>query len=140
MLKLPNPLIKNSSTQTDVNITKIKCSPLKLLEPFSSKPKPNASISTLMFPDYHLQPKPNSYYPPSSIPTAYSESQPPIPTSNDAPSTNDMFTPIGTSSQSYPLPRPTPLFNHPLHLIYRIPRKSQKSERENEKKEILKKK
>ncbi|GFV08633.1 hypothetical protein TNCV_2187291 [Trichonephila clavipes] len=41
--------------------------------------------------------------------------------------------------QSYPLPRPTPLFNHPLHLIYRIPRKSQKSERENEKKEILKK-
>ncbi|GFX24517.1 uncharacterized protein TNCV_2107001 [Trichonephila clavipes] len=37
---------KNSSTQTDENITKIKCSPLKLLEPFSSKPKPNASIST----------------------------------------------------------------------------------------------
>ncbi|GFW64600.1 putative RNA-directed DNA polymerase from transposon BS [Trichonephila clavipes] len=37
---------KNSSTETDENITKIKCSPLKLLEPLSSKPKPNASIST----------------------------------------------------------------------------------------------
>ncbi|GFX63997.1 putative RNA-directed DNA polymerase from transposon X-element [Trichonephila clavipes] len=36
----------NNSTQTDENITKIKCSPLKLLEPLSSKPKPNASIST----------------------------------------------------------------------------------------------
>ncbi|GFU28344.1 hypothetical protein TNCV_99991 [Trichonephila clavipes] len=36
--------------------------------------------------------------------------------------------------QSYPLPRPTLLFNHPLHLIYRIPRKSQKSEREKKEK------
>ncbi|GFY07153.1 uncharacterized protein TNCV_277001 [Trichonephila clavipes] len=37
---------KNSSTQTDENITKIKCPPLKLLQPLSSKPRTNLSIST----------------------------------------------------------------------------------------------
>ncbi|GFW13866.1 hypothetical protein TNCV_2097471 [Trichonephila clavipes] len=36
----------NNFTQTDENITKIKCSPLKLLEPLSPKPSPNISIST----------------------------------------------------------------------------------------------
>ncbi|GFW36829.1 uncharacterized protein TNCV_4348701 [Trichonephila clavipes] len=36
----------NSSTQTDENITKIKCPLLKLLEALSSIPKPNTSIST----------------------------------------------------------------------------------------------
>ncbi|GFU65313.1 uncharacterized protein TNCV_315221 [Trichonephila clavipes] len=30
---------KNSSTQTDENITKIKCPPLKILQPLSSKPR-----------------------------------------------------------------------------------------------------
>ncbi|GFW40771.1 hypothetical protein TNCV_4528601 [Trichonephila clavipes] len=36
----------NNSAQTDENITKIKCSPLKLLQPLSSLPKPHASKST----------------------------------------------------------------------------------------------
>ncbi|GFS58334.1 putative RNA-directed DNA polymerase from transposon X-element [Trichonephila clavipes] len=36
----------NNFTQRDENITKIKCPPLKLLEPLSSKPRPNVSIST----------------------------------------------------------------------------------------------
>ncbi|GFV75184.1 putative RNA-directed DNA polymerase from transposon BS [Trichonephila clavipes] len=36
----------NNSTQTDENITKVKCPPLKLLQPLSSLPKPNTSIST----------------------------------------------------------------------------------------------
>ncbi|GFV89065.1 putative RNA-directed DNA polymerase from transposon BS [Trichonephila clavipes] len=71
---------KNSSTQTDENITKIKCSPLKLLETFSSKPKPNASIST---PNVSRSSSTQAQLllSTSSIPTAYSESPPPIPTS-----------------------------------------------------------
>ncbi|GFW59242.1 uncharacterized protein TNCV_2781731 [Trichonephila clavipes] len=80
----------NNSTQTDENITKIKCSPLKLLEPLSSKLKPNASIST---PNVSRSSSTQAQILPStsSITTAYSESQLPIPTSNDAPSTsNDM--------------------------------------------------
>ncbi|GFX80855.1 hypothetical protein TNCV_2766201 [Trichonephila clavipes] len=99
MLKLLN---KNSSTQTDENITKIKCSPLKLLEPFSSKPKPNASISTPNVSRSSSSTQAQLLLSTSSIPTAYSESQPPIPTSTDAPSTNDMFTSIGTSSPIIP--------------------------------------
>ncbi|GFW62979.1 integrase catalytic domain-containing protein [Trichonephila clavipes] len=91
---------KNSSTQTDENITKIKCSPLKLLEPFSSKP--NASISTPNVTRSSSSTQAQLLLSTSSIPTAYSESQPLIPTSNDAPSTNDMFTSIGTSSPIIP--------------------------------------
>ncbi|GFW25092.1 putative RNA-directed DNA polymerase from transposon BS [Trichonephila clavipes] len=126
---------KNSSTQTDENITKIKCSPLKLLEPFSSKPKPNASISTPNVSRSSSSTKPNSYYPP-------------LPYQLLTQSLNHLFRHLMTHlplmiclpllellPQSYPLPRPTPLFNHPLHLIYRIPRKSQKSEQGNEKKD-----
>ncbi|GFT52187.1 uncharacterized protein TNCV_2530561 [Trichonephila clavipes] len=93
---------KNSSTQTDENITKIKCSPLKLLEPFSSKPKPNASISTPNVSRSSSSTQAQLLLSTSSIPTAYSESQLPIPTSTDAPSTNDMFTSIGTSSPIIP--------------------------------------
>ncbi|GFT43062.1 uncharacterized protein TNCV_3769021 [Trichonephila clavipes] len=37
---------KNSSTQTDENITKINCPPLELLQPLSSKTRTNLSIST----------------------------------------------------------------------------------------------
>ncbi|GFT13411.1 uncharacterized protein TNCV_3200531 [Trichonephila clavipes] len=37
---------RNSSTQTDENITKIKCPPLELLQPLSSKTGTNLSIST----------------------------------------------------------------------------------------------
>ncbi|GFU82661.1 uncharacterized protein TNCV_2900021 [Trichonephila clavipes] len=36
----------NHSAQTDENITKIKCPPLKLLQPLSPLPKPNTSLST----------------------------------------------------------------------------------------------
>ncbi|GFV36752.1 uncharacterized protein TNCV_2649951 [Trichonephila clavipes] len=92
----------NNSTQTDENITKIKCPPLKLLEPLSSKPRPNISISA---PDVsrsssstQAQLLPST----SSIAATNSEPQPPIPTSNDAPSTNDMFTRIESSSSIIP--------------------------------------
>ncbi|GFY03547.1 putative RNA-directed DNA polymerase from transposon BS [Trichonephila clavipes] len=92
---------KNSSTQTDENITKIKCPPLELLQPLSSKTRTNLSIST---PDVstsssstQAQLLPST----SSISTSNSESQPPIPTCNDAPS-NNMVTPIESSSSIIP--------------------------------------
>ncbi|GFV77798.1 uncharacterized protein TNCV_4673921 [Trichonephila clavipes] len=71
---------KTSSTQTDENITKIKCPPLELLQPLSSTTRTNVSIST---PDVftsssstQAQLLPST----SSISTSNSESQPPIPT------------------------------------------------------------
>ncbi|GFU61970.1 uncharacterized protein TNCV_4022551 [Trichonephila clavipes] len=50
----------NNSTQTDENITKINCPPLKLLAPLSSKRRTN--IFLLLLP-HHPQPKRNSYPP-----------------------------------------------------------------------------
>ncbi|GFW11401.1 putative RNA-directed DNA polymerase from transposon BS [Trichonephila clavipes] len=92
----------NNSTQTDENITKIKYPPLKLLQPLSSKPRTNLSIST---PDVstssssstQAQLLPST----SSTSNSNSESQPPIPTSNDAPS-NNIVTPIESSSSIIP--------------------------------------
>ncbi|GFW71705.1 putative RNA-directed DNA polymerase from transposon BS [Trichonephila clavipes] len=103
----------NNSTQTDENITKIKCSPLKLLELLSSKPKPNASISTPNVSRLSSSAQAQLLLSTSSITTAYSESQPPIPTSNDAPSTNDMFTPIGTSFPIIPTSSSNSVFQPP---------------------------
>ncbi|GFX07130.1 putative RNA-directed DNA polymerase from transposon BS [Trichonephila clavipes] len=92
---------KTSSTQTDENITKIKCPPLELLQPLSSTTRTNVSIST---PDVstsssstQAQLLPST----SSISTCNSESQPPIPTCTDAPS-NNMVTPIESSSSIIP--------------------------------------
>ncbi|GFT37894.1 uncharacterized protein TNCV_4172801 [Trichonephila clavipes] len=129
---------KNSSTQTDENITKIKCSPLKLLEPFSSKPKPNASIST---PNVSRSSSTQAQLllSTSSIPTAYSESQPPIPTSNDAPSTNDMFTPIGTSSPIIPTSSSHSVIQPPSASNIQDTKKISKVRARKRKKEILKK-
>ncbi|GFU15218.1 putative RNA-directed DNA polymerase from transposon BS [Trichonephila clavipes] len=88
---------KNSSNQTDENITKIKCQPLELLQPLSSKTRTNLSLST---PDAstsssltQAQLLPST----SSISTCNSDSKPPFPTCNDAPS-NNMVTPIESSS------------------------------------------
>ncbi|GFX46001.1 uncharacterized protein TNCV_3132661 [Trichonephila clavipes] len=129
---------KKSSTQTDENITRIKCSPLKLLEPFSSKPKPNASIST---PNVSRSSSTQAQLllSTSSIPTAYSESQPPIPTSNDAPSTNDMFTPIGTSSPIIPTSSSNSVIQPPSASNIQDTKKISKVRARKRKKEILKK-
>ncbi|GFX53867.1 uncharacterized protein TNCV_1598131 [Trichonephila clavipes] len=43
--EVTKPSVATSTTQTDENITKIKCPPLQLLRPLSSVPKPNASPS-----------------------------------------------------------------------------------------------
>ncbi|GFY03528.1 uncharacterized protein TNCV_3211651 [Trichonephila clavipes] len=91
---------KNSSTQTDENITNIKCPPLELLQPLSSKTRTNLSIST---PGVSTSSSTQAQLLPStsSISTSNSESQPPIPTCNDAPS-NNMVTPIESSSSVIP--------------------------------------
>ncbi|GFV93021.1 uncharacterized protein TNCV_3427331 [Trichonephila clavipes] len=125
---------KTSSTQTDENITKIKCPPLELLQPLSSTTRTNVSIST---PDVstsssstQAQLLPST----SSISTSNSESQPPIPTCTDAPS-NNMVTLLNHLPPSYQLPHHSPFFNHPLILIqYRMPRNLQKHDRGKEKK------
>ncbi|GFU35829.1 uncharacterized protein TNCV_3380841 [Trichonephila clavipes] len=92
---------KTSSTQTDENITKIKCPLLVLLQPLSSTTRTNLSISN---PDVstsssstqaQLLPSTSSISPSNSV------SPPPIPTCNDAPS-NNMVTPIESSSSIIP--------------------------------------
>ncbi|GFW56120.1 uncharacterized protein TNCV_3852881 [Trichonephila clavipes] len=92
---------KTSSTQTDENITKIKCPPLELLQLLSSTTRTNVSIST---PDVSTSSSStqNQLLPStSSISTSNSESQPPIPTCTDAHS-NNMVTPIESSSSIIP--------------------------------------
>ncbi|GFW73224.1 uncharacterized protein TNCV_2798881 [Trichonephila clavipes] len=79
---------KNSSTQTNENITKIKSPPLKLLQPLSSKPRTNLSISTPDVSTSSSSTQAQLLISTSSISTSNSESQPPISTSNDAPSNN----------------------------------------------------
>ncbi|GFT62327.1 putative RNA-directed DNA polymerase from transposon BS [Trichonephila clavipes] len=114
--QVAKPSTFTSTTQTDENITHIKCPPLQLLQPLLSVPQPDKSNSVSALSSLPL--RQTSYLPhllthlPLMICLPLLELLP----------------------QSYPLPHPTPLFNHPLHLIYRIPRKSQRSERENEKK------
>ncbi|GFT97310.1 uncharacterized protein TNCV_20131 [Trichonephila clavipes] len=95
------PSNESSSTQTDENITKIKCPPLELLQPLSSKTRTNLSLST---PDVSTSSSTTqSQHMPStsSVFFSNSESQPPIPTCNDAPS-NNMVTPIESSSSIIP--------------------------------------
>ncbi|GFU58488.1 hypothetical protein TNCV_697491 [Trichonephila clavipes] len=53
----------NNSTQTDENVSKIKCPPLKLFEPLHPNQDQMYLYPLLMFPD-HLLPKPNSCHPP----------------------------------------------------------------------------
>ncbi|GFV92112.1 uncharacterized protein TNCV_1895481 [Trichonephila clavipes] len=84
------------------NITKVKCPPLKLLQPLSSKPRANISISTPDVSTSSSSTQAQLLSSTSSISTSNSESQLPIPTSNDAPSNNDMFTRIESSSSVIP--------------------------------------
>ncbi|GFU27639.1 RNA-directed DNA polymerase from mobile element jockey [Trichonephila clavipes] len=89
---------KNSCTQTDENITKVKCPPLKLFQPLSSISEPNISITT---PVISTSSSTQAEFLPSTSSTEsiVSEPQPPIPVSSDTLSTtNNMFTPVGSSS------------------------------------------
>ncbi|GFW49733.1 hypothetical protein TNCV_358361 [Trichonephila clavipes] len=88
----------NNSTQTDENITKTKCPPLKLVQPLSSIPKPNISTYTPFVSTSLSSTQAQLLLSTSSIAATVSEPQPPFPTFNDAPSTNDMFTRMESSS------------------------------------------
>ncbi|GFX80362.1 hypothetical protein TNCV_3931151 [Trichonephila clavipes] len=87
--------VDNSKTNTDENVTKVKCPPLNLLQPL---PKPDTSISTPVIStssstQAHLFPTT------SSTAATVSDPQPPTPTPNNALSTtNNMFTPLKPSS------------------------------------------
>ncbi|GFX57768.1 hypothetical protein TNCV_1495291 [Trichonephila clavipes] len=83
--------IKNNSTQTDENITKVKFPPLYLLQPL---PKPDLSISTPVI-STSSSAQAHLLSSTSSTAATVSEHQPPIPTRNNSLSTtNNMFTPI----------------------------------------------
>ncbi|GFW95645.1 RNase H domain-containing protein [Trichonephila clavipes] len=130
---------KTSSTQTDENITKIKCPSLELLQSLSSKTRTNLSIST---PDVstsssstQAQLLPST----SSISTGNSESQPPIPTCNAAPS-NNMVTPIESSSSIIPTSSSQSVIQPPsASNTVQDARKLAKARSRKRKKELLKK-
>ncbi|GFS55719.1 RNA-directed DNA polymerase from mobile element jockey [Trichonephila clavipes] len=65
----------NNSTQTDENITKIKCPPLKLLAPLSSKQRPNISTANTTSSSAQAQLLPSI----SSKTSTTSDPQPPTP-------------------------------------------------------------
>ncbi|GFU07543.1 uncharacterized protein TNCV_2225221 [Trichonephila clavipes] len=80
--------IKNSSTQTDENITKVKCPPLKLLQPHLSISKPNISITTPVI-STSSSTQAELLHSTSSTEATVSELQPPIPVSSDVLSTTN---------------------------------------------------
>ncbi|GFX19989.1 putative RNA-directed DNA polymerase from transposon BS [Trichonephila clavipes] len=72
----------SAATQTDENITKIKCAPLYLLQPLSYPPKPNISQSTPSVTTSSSSTQAQLLPPTSSIAATVSEPQPPTPVSN----------------------------------------------------------
>ncbi|GFW52412.1 uncharacterized protein TNCV_2796701 [Trichonephila clavipes] len=95
--KVAKPSIVNNSTQTDGNITKIKCPPLNLLQPLSSLPKQNKLISTPVISMSSSSTQAELLPSTSSKAAAVLQPGPPIPMSNDILS-NNMFAPIESSS------------------------------------------
>ncbi|GFX77694.1 uncharacterized protein TNCV_1106111 [Trichonephila clavipes] len=91
------PSIVSNPTQTDENITKVKCPILNLLQPLSSLPKPNTLISTPTISKSYSSTQAQLLPSTSSIAATLSKPEPPIPIPNDVLS-NNMFTPIESSS------------------------------------------
>ncbi|GFU36503.1 RNA-directed DNA polymerase from mobile element jockey [Trichonephila clavipes] len=116
----------SATTQTDENITKIKCPPLKLLQQPSSFPKPNISPS---IPSTSASSAQEDLLTSTSPIADISESEPVNPKLNNVPS-NPIF----------PLSHQTLVFNPLLSLrLYRIQNKKQKPEQEKGKKNCLRK-
>ncbi|GFV17905.1 hypothetical protein TNCV_2770741 [Trichonephila clavipes] len=85
----------NNFTQTDENITKVKCPTLKLLQPLSSLPKTNTSISTLVVSKLSSSTQAHLLSSISSIAATVSEPQPSTLVSDAMLSTtNNMCIPI----------------------------------------------
>ncbi|GFW52233.1 uncharacterized protein TNCV_2426801 [Trichonephila clavipes] len=83
----------NNSSQTDENITKIKCPPFNLLKPLSFIPKPNTLISTPAVSTSSSSTQAQLLPSTSSIAATVSKPEPPTPIPNDVLS-NNRFTPI----------------------------------------------
>ncbi|GFW25074.1 putative RNA-directed DNA polymerase from transposon BS [Trichonephila clavipes] len=88
--------IVNNSTQTDENITKIKCPPLNLLQPLSSLPKQNKLISIPVISTSSSSTQAEILPSTSSKAATVLQPEPPIPMSNVV--LSNMFTPIESSS------------------------------------------
>ncbi|GFT10091.1 uncharacterized protein TNCV_1115321 [Trichonephila clavipes] len=81
-----------TTTQTDETITKIVCPLLKLLQPLISVPKPSMSSSVLAFTKSFTSTQAQLLSSTSSVTvTLSSESQPPIPLKDTAPTTSNSF-------------------------------------------------
>ncbi|GFU42636.1 uncharacterized protein TNCV_1545101 [Trichonephila clavipes] len=89
--------IVNNSTQTDENMTKIKCPQLNLLQPLPSFPKPNILKSTPAISTSSSSTQAELLSSTSAKAAAVLQPEPSIPMSNDELS-NNMFTPIESSS------------------------------------------
>ncbi|GFW75964.1 putative RNA-directed DNA polymerase from transposon BS [Trichonephila clavipes] len=94
--KVAKPSIVNNSTQTDENITKIKCPPLNLLQPLSSLPNQNKLISTPVISTSTSSTQAELFPSISSKAATVLQPEPPIPMSNVV--LSNMFTPIESSS------------------------------------------
>ncbi|GFW10275.1 uncharacterized protein TNCV_4812431 [Trichonephila clavipes] len=129
-----------NSTQTDENITKINCPPLELLQPLSSKTRTNVSISTPDVSRSSFLTQAKLLQSTSLISTSKSESQPPIPTCNDAPS-NNMVDPIESSSSIIPTSSSQSVIQPPSDSnTVQNAKKLAKERSRKRKKELLKKK
>ncbi|GFT97309.1 RNase H domain-containing protein, partial [Trichonephila clavipes] len=120
--QVAKPSTFTSTTQTDENITHIKCPPLQLLQPLLSVPQPDKSNSV-------------------SALSSLSATQADLlsSTSSNAPSTNDMFTSIGTSSPIIPTSSSHSVIQPPSASTIQDTKKISKVRARKRKKEILKK-
>ncbi|GFU88317.1 uncharacterized protein TNCV_847101 [Trichonephila clavipes] len=112
--QVAKPSTVTSTTQTDENITQIKCPPLQLLQPLLSVPQPDKSNSVSL-----LSSATQADILPSTSSIAATISEPPhlIPVSDTLLSTtSNMFTPIEPSSSIISASISNPL----LHLQHRI--------------------
>ncbi|GFT27100.1 uncharacterized protein TNCV_4676151 [Trichonephila clavipes] len=106
-----------TTTQTDENITKIVCPPLKLLQSLISIPKPTMSSKITALTKSSTKTQAHFFPPTSSVTvTSSSESQPPIPLMDTAPAI--VYLPL------LHLPHPINHFLHPqyqcLHLYQHV--------------------
>ncbi|GFV53280.1 uncharacterized protein TNCV_1645121 [Trichonephila clavipes] len=118
--QVSKPSTVTSTTQTNENITQIKCSPLQLLQPLLSVPQPDKS---------------------NSVSTLSSATQADLlpSTSYNAPSTNDMFTSIGISSPIIPTSSSHSVIQPPSASNIQDTKKISKVRARKRKKELLKK-
>ncbi|GFU59101.1 RNA-directed DNA polymerase from mobile element jockey [Trichonephila clavipes] len=103
--EVSKPSIATSTTQTDENITKVKCPPLQILKPLLSVPQPNASPSITSNSTSSATIQTNLLPSASSIkPTTQTESRLPEPISSAAAPDNSLNTSASSlSTETRPL-------------------------------------